>query len=303
MLFNSKKFDLLRYGKNSQLKESTSYTSNTGKPIEEKSFTKDLGVTMSSTGDFKDHISNIIDTARDLSAWILRSFKSRSPLLMLQLWKSIVIPRLDYCSQLWNPNEVGLIQQLEEVQKSFVKRIAGYREKDYQISLKELGLYSLQRRRERYQVIYLWSILEGKVPNIPSKCNDSENFEDLIKTHSSSDSRRGRTIYIRPLKSGRYANLRFNSLPFAGARLFNSLPKYLRNQTECSKDCFKFMLDRFLKTIPDHPLLRSNYYSRQAPTNSLIDMAQLQTTPHAPHAPHARPFGPRWEESAPIGRR
>ena len=71
MEFNSKKFELLRYGKNNDLKSSTSYTSNTGDPIATKEYTKDLGVTMSSSGDFKDHISNVIETVRDLSTWIL----------------------------------------------------------------------------------------------------------------------------------------------------------------------------------------------------------------------------------------
>ena len=167
---------------------------------------------MSSSGDFKDHISNVIETVRDLSTWILRSFKSRSPLLMLQLWKSLVIPRLDYCSQLWSPHQSGLIQQLEELQKCYVKR-TGHQNKDYYTSLKELGLYSLQRRRERYKIIYLWSILEDKAPNISSSDN-----ANLIRVHSSPDSRKGRSIYIQPLKPGRYSNMRFNSLPFSGAR-------------------------------------------------------------------------------------
>ena len=115
MEFNSKKFELLRYGSDNQLKEATSYTSNSGDQIATKLVTKDLDVLMSSSGDFKDHIHQLIETVRDLLNWILRSFKSRSPTLMLQLWKSIVVPRLDYSSQLWNPNQIGLIQQTPAV--------------------------------------------------------------------------------------------------------------------------------------------------------------------------------------------
>ena len=85
---------------------------------------------------------------------------------MLQLWKSIVIPRLDYCSQLWNPHNVQAIQQLKDLQKSYVRQITGFRHMDYWNALPKLGLYSLQRRRERYQIIYTWLILESKVPNI-----------------------------------------------------------------------------------------------------------------------------------------
>ena len=297
MQFNHKKFELLRYGTNSELQNSISYISNSGQPITVKSSTKDLGVIMSSTGGFNEHINGIIDTVRDLSAWILRSFKSRSRLLMLQLWKSVVIPRLEYCSQLWNPHQVSLIQQLEELQKSFVRHISGFRNMDYWTALNKLGLYSLQRRRERYQVIYLWSMLEGIVPNIPVDPAYAQTSDVLIKPHSQIESRRGRTIYIQPLHTSRYSSLRYHSLPFAGARLFNALPKDLRNCTDCSKDCFKSKLDSFLGIIPDSPLLRSYTYSRQVPTNSLIDTIPLATMATTT----ARPTRPRREESAPIG--
>ena len=143
MLFNDKKFELLRYGTNQDLKESTSYTSNNGNEIQSKESTKDLGIIMSSSADFKTHIDSIVETVKDLSSWILRSFKSRSKPIMLQLWKSIVIPRLDYCSQLWNPNQSGLINKIEDLQKAFIKHIHGFRNKSYWESLKDLGLYIL----------------------------------------------------------------------------------------------------------------------------------------------------------------
>jgi hypothetical protein len=148
MLFNDKKFDALRYGTNQELKDSTSYLSNNGTKIQVKDSTKDLGVIMSASADFKKHIDSLVETVKDLSSWILRSFKSRSKLIMLQLWKSIVIPRLDYCSQLWNPHQSNLITQLEDPQKDFIRNIYGFRHKSYWESLNDLGLYSLQRRIE-----------------------------------------------------------------------------------------------------------------------------------------------------------
>ena len=78
MEFNASKFELLRYGNNAELKQSTHYTSNVGTVIEEKSQTKDLGVIMSTTAHFASHIESVADTVRDLSAWILRSFRNRS---------------------------------------------------------------------------------------------------------------------------------------------------------------------------------------------------------------------------------
>ena len=61
---------------------------------------------------------------------------------------------LDYCSQLWSPSKVGNIQSLESLQKAFTTKIEGMSELSNWDQLKELKLYSLERRRERYQLIY-----------------------------------------------------------------------------------------------------------------------------------------------------
>ena len=176
----------------------------------------------------------------------------------------MVIPHLDYCIQLSNPHLTNRIKKLEDLQKSFIRRINGFHEKSYWQSLKELGLYSLQRRRERYQIIYLWSILEGQVPNILS------NGTNLIKTQSDTNSRLGRTIQTRPLRNTRFSNLRFNSLPFHGARLFNRLPKDVRNITGLPKMTFKRSLDSLLSHINDEPQLLQYSNSNQVQSNFLL---------------------------------
>ena len=167
--FNDKKFEALRHGNDETLKMSTSYTAPDGTIIAEKSNLRDLGVTMSADGTFRQHINNICQSARNMCSWLLRTFESRSPDLMLTLWKSLVIPILDYCSQLWSPSKVGDIQQIEQIQKSFTRKIRFDTKKDYWERLKQYHLYSLQRRRERYRIIYVWKILEGIVPNLSGR--------------------------------------------------------------------------------------------------------------------------------------
>ena len=80
--------------------------------ISEKEHLRDLGVTMSADSSFKQHIDNMCQSAKNMCAWILRTFQSRTPELILTLWKSMVIPILDYCSQLWSPSKVGEIKQI-----------------------------------------------------------------------------------------------------------------------------------------------------------------------------------------------
>ena len=58
MSFNNSKFELIRYGLNMLLKDSTKYFGPDGSEIEIKPNAKDLGVIMSSNGSFAKHFHN-----------------------------------------------------------------------------------------------------------------------------------------------------------------------------------------------------------------------------------------------------
>ena len=45
-----------------------------------------------------------------------------------------------------------LVKNLEKVQRSFTKQITGMFDPSYEARLHQLNLYSLQRRRDRYQI-------------------------------------------------------------------------------------------------------------------------------------------------------
>ena len=85
----------------------------------------DLGIFMSSNCSFEFHIQNLCKKCSNLSGWILRTFTTRDIITMMTLFKSIVLPRLDYGSQLWSPHFVKHIDQLEKIQRSFTKHITG----------------------------------------------------------------------------------------------------------------------------------------------------------------------------------
>ena len=220
---------------------------------------------MSADGTFKQHITNICQSARNMCSWILRTFESRSPDLMLTLWKSLVIPILDYCSQLWSPSKVGEIQQIEDLQKAFSRKIRSSKREDYWQRLKTYHLYSLERRRERYRIIYVWKILEGGVPNLSGRSKI---------THRTS-LRHGRVCCIPAVASGatnRLQRLREGSFCVNGPLLFNALPSYLRNMTGVTHLDFKKELDTFLGTVADEPLVRGYTAQRKAVSNSLLHM-------------------------------
>ena len=58
----------------------------------------DLGIFMSSNCSFEFHIQNLCKKCSNLSGWILRTFTTRYSITMMTLFKSLVLPRLDYGS-------------------------------------------------------------------------------------------------------------------------------------------------------------------------------------------------------------
>ena len=109
----------------------------------------DLGVSMSSDCTFDFHIFNMYKWCSNLAGWILRTFNMRDPQVMLTLYNSLAMSRLDYASQLWSPYLLKHVYPIEKVQRAFPKHITGKRYPSYSKRLEVLKLSSLQRRRER----------------------------------------------------------------------------------------------------------------------------------------------------------
>ena len=260
MCFNGDKFEVLRYSTSGEPVPFL-YKTLEGLDIREVTSTVDLGVIMSSSASFSEQVSSASSKARKRMGWILRVFMTRERLPMLTLYKSIVLPLLEYCCQLWCPSAVGMIQQLESVQRTFTFRIGGLQDSDYWNRLKILKLYSIERRRERYAIIYVWKILNRIVPNLDGVA--------ALTTHTSG--RRGLICNIPQLSSRatqRITTLRENSFAVRGPRLFNVLPRDLRAY-DGELDGFKRLLDRFLSNVPDQPNLPN--YSQSAANNSLLN--------------------------------
>ena len=242
MALNEEKFELLRYGNNQQIIAETRYQCNQ-QVIKSKEHVKDLGVHMSSDASFSHHITMITETARRMCGWVLRTFRTREEKCMLTLWKTLVLPHLEYCCQLWSPHKVQDIIALEAPQRTFTSRISGVQDLNlnYWERLKYFNLYSVQRRRERYIIIYVWKILEGTVPNTGLQVNHHP--------------RRGRLCYVRTTQGNtqRMRTLVHNSFTYNGTRLFNCLPRELRDLTDITPEDFKRRLDKWLTEVPDVP--------------------------------------------------
>ena len=139
----------------------TNYTTPNGTTLDRSPLVRDLGVNMSEELSWSPHINLMVDQARQIASWVLGVFKDRSKPVMLQLYKSLIRSRVEYCCPLWNPTKIADIQSIESIQRQFTRRIQGLRNINYWDRLKELKLSSLQRWRERYMIMCMWKILQG----------------------------------------------------------------------------------------------------------------------------------------------
>ena len=101
MEFNGKKFQVIRYGTDIDLKESTDYFAGDFDEVIERFETmRDLGIQVSEDGTFMNHIENICKKVRQKCGWISRTFYTREPKFMRHMFNTLVQPHIDYCSQL-----------------------------------------------------------------------------------------------------------------------------------------------------------------------------------------------------------
>ena len=208
-----------------------------------------------------------------MGGWILRTFRTRSPIVMLTLLKQLIYPTIEYNSILWSPTDQSLIDLLESVQNNFLKKINSDMppDSDYWDRLRWYKLYSLQRRRERYAIIYTWKVIHNLYPN------PGFHLNTITEDHAQHPNegilldldRNGLTAHHNPdLPKW----LKDKCVLSRCCDLYNSLPPALRRpikqDDEPKLDSFKTELDKWLITIPDRPRIPSR--AKVAESNSIL---------------------------------
>ena len=260
MDFNSRKFQHLHYAPNQSV--SGAYLAPGYEEIDTTPNLKDLGIMMSASGNFEEHINNVAQKGHLMAGWILRSFATRNPVPMMTLFKALVLPIVEYCCQMWTPKKQYQIKKIEAVQRHFTAKLNGTEGLKYGQRLRLLMAYSLERRRDRYTVIYVWKIIQGLAPNLLG--NDKIRCNEL-------NQRLGRYCCLPSLNRAApnyVQTLRENSFSVHGPRLFNELPKEIRN-FDGALDTFKRKLDEYLAAVKDIP--NDPTEPQAAPSNSLKD--------------------------------
>ena len=93
-----------------------------------------------------------------------RGFASRSLDIVRKTFIAYIRPILEYNSNVWNPSYKYLIDQLENVQRRFTKRVICLRNYSYVERLAILGLEPLELRRLRCDLTQYYKIFNNLTP-------------------------------------------------------------------------------------------------------------------------------------------
>ncbi len=124
---------------------------------------RDLGVPLDKTFTASAHCIEAANTARSFLFMVRRSFCELSKTALTPLYCALVRPHLEYAMEANAPTLRADTNQLERVQRLATRLVRGLRHVPYEERLRQLNLFSLERRRLRADLILAFNIFKGEV--------------------------------------------------------------------------------------------------------------------------------------------
>ena len=122
---------------------------------------EDVGVHMTANLKSSCHCFQAKSKANQILGMINRTFKYKNLNVLLNLYKSLVRPILEYSAPAWEPHYIKDIACLEHVQHHFTRMIPGLAKISYPERLKNLNLWTLEESRNRADLLETSKIMNA----------------------------------------------------------------------------------------------------------------------------------------------